>query len=189
MHQFTASCPPRLIPQSLELGDIAKVSTPNETFAAMISSTRKKETCNLFLFYKMILLTMCCKSECFAHANSVSLPYLNSMLGLRLSVCYEMKLNHSHIIEFGSKLWINLSFKPLGPELSAQSTLQKTWHFNDHPLCCMFLADDLRRRFVFSASHCMSTVKSSSSTHALTNKCHFYYNFNYAVPFSRFIWM
>lgn len=104
LHQFTASCPPRLIPQSLELGDIAKVSTPNETFAAMISSTRKKETCNHFLFYKIILLTMCCKSEYFAHANSVSLPHLNSMLGLCLSVCYEMKLNHSHIIEFGSKL-------------------------------------------------------------------------------------
>lgn len=124
---------------------------------------------------------MCCKRECFAHANSVSLPYLNLMLGLCLSVCYE--------IEFGSKLWINLSFKPLAPELSGQSTLQKTWYFNGQPLCFMFLADDLRRHIVFSASHCMSTVKSSSSTQGLTNKCHFYYNFNYTVPFSRFIWM
>jgi len=157
----------------------------------MISSSRKVYHCKLvtfFLFHKMILLTLCCKTECFAHANSASLPYLNSMLGLCPSVCYEMKHNHSHIREFGSKLLVNLSFKTLALELSAQSTLQKTWYFNGHPLWCMFLADDLRRYFVFSASQCMSIVKSSSSTQGLINKCYFYCNFHYVVPFSRFIW-
>lgn len=41
LHQSTASSPPRLMPQSFKVGDMAKVATPNETFAAMISSTRK----------------------------------------------------------------------------------------------------------------------------------------------------
>jgi len=40
-----------------------------------------------------------------------------------------MKHNHSHIIEFGSKLLVNLSFKHLAPELSAQGTLQKDMIF------------------------------------------------------------
>ena len=89
-----------------------------------------------------------------------------------LTICmFEMKHNHSYIIEFGSKLWINLSFKLLVPEWSAQGILPKTWYFNGHPLWCMFLDDDFRRHFVFSASQCMSTVKSSSSTQGLINKC------------------
>ena len=47
---------------------------------------------------------------------------------------------------------------PLGPELSVQSPIQKSWDLNGHTLLCMFLANDFSGCLIFPASHCMCII-------------------------------
>lgn len=43
-------------------------------------------------------------------------------------------------------------------QLCTQCSLQKTRSLSGHLLLCMFLSNDFNGCFVFSASHCMSTI-------------------------------